>query len=63
VNEKDRIIYSLLESEKVDHENFVNENPGTNLPSSVELEQVMKGVAATVEGAMISVVPGALRFH
>jgi hypothetical protein len=63
VNEKDRIIYSLLESEKVDHENFVNENPGTNLPSSVELEQVMKGVAATVEGAMISVVPGALTFH
>jgi hypothetical protein len=57
MNEKDRILNMLVESEKSGHENFVSENPETNLPSSVEVGQVMEGASTPVKGGMVSEVP------
>jgi hypothetical protein len=38
MHEQDSILNKLVESEIIDHENFVSENPETNLPSSVEID-------------------------
>jgi hypothetical protein len=38
IHEQDSILNKLVESEIIDHENFVSENPETNLPSSVEID-------------------------
>jgi hypothetical protein len=57
MHEKDGILNNLVESEIIEHENFVSENSETALPSSVEVEQLMVGTYTPVKGDMMSEIP------